>query len=120
MATAQPITLSPLNDFAAKVKLKQVDSATGAVSPLTTGTVTAFFATSILPTATAAHASLSTSATHIGDGVWLVLFDAAILTPALLDGLFTSTPPVLIAQQVGGMRVWAPVTYLAARPATVG
>jgi hypothetical protein len=43
-----------------------------------------------------------------------------VLTTALLDPLFGSTPPYLIVQQPGGLRVYAPVTYATTRPALVG
>src|SRR5690348_629197 len=114
-----PLTLSPLNDFAVKAKLKQIDPATGDVGPLTTGTVTAFLATSNSATATAADPSLSVDADHLGDGVWLVSFDGAVLTPELLDPLFGATLPYLIIEQDGNVRVYAPVTYSASRPAIV-
>jgi hypothetical protein len=117
---ATTLQLFPLNDFAVKAKLKTMDPATGEVGPLLAGTVTGFLATSNGATATAADPSLSVSAVHTGDGIWLVSFDAAALTPTLLDGLFASTPPYLIVQQPGGIRVAAPVTYAASRPATVG
>lgn len=118
--TAPPITLYPLNDFLVKVSLRTVDSVTGIETPLTTGTVTAFLSTGNGPTATAADASLSVSATHIGKGVWLIAIDAAVLTPTLLDPLFASATPYLIVQQTGGVRVYAAVTYTTSRPAQVG
>jgi hypothetical protein len=118
--TAPPLTLYALNDFFVKTKLFAGNPTTGAVTPLTAGTVTAFLATSNTASATAADPALSMSPTHLGDGVWLIFFDAAVLTTALLDPLFGSTPPYLIIQQPGGLRVYAPVTYTTARPALVG
>lgn len=115
-----PLTLYPLNDFFAKAKLRTLDPATGVETPLTTGTVTAFLATSSGPAATAADAALSMSPVHLGDGIWLIFFDATVLTTALLDPLFAAAPPYLIVQQPGGVRVYAPVTYTTARPALVG
>lgn len=118
--SAPPLVLYALNDFFAKVALRQVDASTGVETALTTGTVTAFLATGYGPTATAADPALSVSATHLGKGVWLIAFDAAVLTTALLDPLFGSTPAYLIVQQPGGLRVYTPVTYATTRPALVG
>lgn len=118
--TAAALTIFPLNDFAAKAKLRNLDPTTGVETPLTTGPVIAFLATSNGPAATAADAALSMSPVHLGDGVWLIFLDAAVLTTALLDPLFAATPPYLIVQQPGGVRVYAPVAYTAARPALVG
>lgn len=118
--TPPPLVLYPLNPFVVKTALRTVHPVTGVETRLTTGTVTAFLSTDNGPTATAADPSLSVSATHIGNGVWLIAFDAAVLTPALLDPLFSATTPYLIVQQPGGIRVYAPVTYVPARPALVG
>jgi hypothetical protein len=113
------LSLYPLNDFAVKIILKTIDETTGAVVPLTEGTVTAFLATSNDPTATAPDPTLTTSGIHTKNGVWLALFDAAVLTPSLLDALFGSTPPYLIVQQPNGVRVYAQLTYTASRAAGV-
>jgi hypothetical protein len=110
--------LYPLNDFSVKIPLKDVD-ASGNIVPLTTGTVTAFFATSNSPTATTADGTLTTTATHIGGGKWLVQFDAAVLTAALLATLFASTLPYLIVQKPSGVRVYFDVIYAASRQGTV-
>lgn len=118
--TAPPVTLYALNDFFVKTKLFAGNPTTGAVEPLTSGTVTAFLATSNAATATAADAALSMSPVHLGDGLWLIFLDGAVLTTTLLDPLFGSTPPYLIIQQPGGIRVYAPVTYATTRPALVG
>jgi hypothetical protein len=95
----------PLNDFALKAKLKDIDPATGVVAPLLTGTVTAFLATSNLPTATAADPTLSVTAANLGAGAWLVFFDATVLLPSLLDSLFAATPPYCIIVYPSGLRV---------------
>lgn len=118
--TPPPLTLFALNDFIVKTALRVVNSATGVETPLTTGTVTAFLATTYGPTAAAADPSLSVSATHTGNGVWLICFAGSVLTPTLLDPLFGASTPYLIVQQPGGIRVYAPVTYVPARPALVG
>lgn len=112
------INLSPLNDFNVTVTLKFIDSA-GATQPLTTGTVSFFIATATGPTATAADPSLAGNAVHIGGGVWLIQLDAAVLTYTLLNALFASVPPVLIVQQPNGVRGYATLTYLPARPMTI-
>jgi hypothetical protein len=111
------LNLFPLNDFVAKLTLKDVD-ATGKAIPLTTGTVTAFLATSNGPTATAADPSLTQSATNLGGGAWLVSFDAAVLDPTLLASLFAGGV-YLIVQKLNGVRAWFPVTYSADRQGTV-
>lgn len=116
--------LFPLNDFAVRVTLKDIDTnpaspTFGKSIPLTTGTVTAFLATSNDPTATAADGTLTMSPTHIANGVWLVSFDAALLTAALLNTLFSATLPYLIVQKPSGVRVYFDVIYQASRQGTV-
>lgn len=115
------ITMYPSNDLAITVTLQEIDAVTGVKGPLTTGTVTAFITTSTSPTATAADPSLSVEATHLNNpaGKWLIFFDASLLTPALLDSLFSGTPPYLIVQQANGIRAYAPMEYVASRPATL-
>jgi hypothetical protein len=115
-------TLAPIfanNDFALKAKLKDIDEVTGIVSPLLTGTVTAFLATSSLPTATAADPTLSVTATTQGGGIRLVFFDATILLPSLLDGLFAATPPYCIIVYPSGIRAVVACAYQASRTADV-
>lgn len=114
MATLE---LYPLNDFIAQVTLKDVD-ATGAEIPVTTGTVTAFLATSNGPTATAADPTLSVSAVYTGaGGVWLITIDAAVLTASLLALHFATVTPYLIVQKTGAVRVYAKCKYKAERAA---
>jgi hypothetical protein len=111
-------TLAPIfanNDFALKAKLKDIDEVTGIVSPLLTGTVTAFLATSSLPTATAADPTLSVTATTQGGGIWNILFDSLTLSSTLLDSLFASTPPYCIIVYLGGIRVAVECSYQASR-----
>lgn len=110
--------LYPLNDLGFFAKLKDIHPTTGVVTPLTTGTVTCFLSVGKTSTSTAADPSLSVTAAHIADGKWLIFFDATILTYALLNGLFASTPPYLIIQYPSGFRVYVPLTYVAERPAT--
>ena len=110
--------LSPLNDFIASVTLNDVSSA-GVETPVTSGTVTAFFATSHTSDATAADASLTTSGVYTGaGGVWIVRFDAATLTKSLLDSKFTSATPYLIVEVSGAVRVWKKCHYNESRAAT--
>lgn len=114
-------TIYPLNDFAKWVSPKDINSTTGAVTTLTSGTVTAFFATSDSPTATAADQSLSMNAIYSETkNKWLVFFDASVLTASLLATHFASTPPILIVQFVGGFRVVFTGAYSTSRPGTVG
>lgn len=115
------IMLYPLNDLVLKAKLKEVVDGSLTATPLTTGTVTAFLATSNSPTAVAADAALTGDCEHVAGGAWRVAFDAADLDPALLDSLFGATPTACycIIQQPGGIRTYVPLTYAASRPATV-
>lgn len=116
-----PITMYPSNDLAVTVTLQEIDSLTGVKNPLTTGTVTAFIATSNSPTATAADPSLSVSATHLNNpaGKWLIFFDASVLTPALLSSLFSAATPYLIVEQTNGVRAYVEMSYVASRPGTL-
>lgn len=109
-------TLYPLNDFAKYVKLRDISSVTGIVSPLTTGTVTAFLSTGNTPSATAADPSLSMPAVHQSAGKWLVFFDASVLTDALLQTHFANTPPYLIIEYANGFRVYFTGEYSETRP----
>lgn len=113
-----PINLYPLNDLSLLVTLKYVDSA-GAIQPLTTGVVSHFLATTNTPTATQADATLQGTATHINNGQWLIQYDAAVLTAALLATLFASQTPYLIVQQPNGVRGYVTLTYVPSRPITV-
>lgn len=107
--------LFPLNDFAFKIALKEIDSLTGVKRPLTTGTVTGFLSTGSDYSATAADATLVCTLVHLGGGSWLVFMDASILIGSLLNGLFASTPPNFITVQTGGVRTFTPCVYAAAR-----
>lgn len=112
--------LYPLNDLAVSVRLVDIDATTGAESNVTTGTVTAFLATSNGPTATAADATLNATVNYSGaGGWWTVTIDAAVLTAALLDTLFASVTPYLIIRRTNGIRVYVEMAYSASRPATV-
>lgn len=114
------IILYPDNDLVVKVRLRQASASTGAVTDLTSGTVTAFISLSNLTTATPADASLSVACTYSGSsGWWVVAFDATILTSTLLNTLFASAAPYLIVQQVGGIAGYAPMTYSPSRLMTV-
>lgn len=115
-----PLTLYAANDFFVKAKLTTGSPTTGDVTPLTSGTVTAFLSTTNGPSAVAADPALSMAPTHLGGGIWLIFFDAGVLTAPLLDPLFAASPPYLIVEQPGGVRVYASVTYAPSRPATVG
>ena len=117
--------LYPLNDLYLTVQLQQVSSTTGEVSALTTGSPTCFLATANTPAATAADPTLAGTITHVGTaaagnlGTWLVTFDAAALTAALLNTHFASVTPYCIINLTGGIRVYIQLAYAASRPATV-
>lgn len=115
---ADPIGLYPLNDLVLEVKLTKVNTTTGAVEPLTTGTVSAFLATS--PTATSGiDASLVGTCTHIGSGRWIIEFDAAILTAALLATHFASNTPYCIISVLNGTKTYVQLVYATSRAATI-
>ena len=119
MSTVIP-DLFPLNDLALSVQLKSVDPTSGALSYITTGSVTGFLATSDLPTATAADASLVATCNYSGaNGKWTVTIDAALLTAALLNTLFATTTPYLIVQQTNDFRFAIQLAYSASRDIAV-
>ena len=77
-----------------------------------TGTVTAFLATSADPTALAADVTLSVPALYAGSlGQWVVRFPAAILTPSLLEATFANDDAFCILQASDGVRAVVPVAY---------
>lgn len=118
--------LSPLNDFDRTIQLEQIDSVTGTRTPLTTGDVTAFLATSPAPDAAAADGTLSVAAVHVGGnpkvaaggetykpGTWLVHIDASALTVLLCTAQFANATPYLIVSVAGGVRKVGQLTYAA-------
>lgn len=117
-----PVPLYPSNDISFLVALYDIPGTTGVRSVLTSGTVTAFLATSNLPTATAADPTLTTTATYIAArGKWLVGFLGSALTPTLLNSLFAAvTPYCILTVNSTDIRVYVEMVYTASRPATVG
>lgn len=116
--------LSPLNDLVFTLLIEDVNTGTGVITPVTTGTVTGFLATDNAPTATTADPSLSISGVYIGGangfaaGTWLFNFDATILTAALLNTLFNSATPYLIISRSGAARRYVTLTYTPSLAAT--
>jgi hypothetical protein len=115
------IALYPLNDLSVSVPIANVN-ASGVAVPVTVATITAFLATSNDPAATAADPTFVVTPVYTGTtvpvpggtaGVWLVQFDAAANfgNPALIDSLFRATPPWLIVQTTGGIRIAIPLSY---------
>ena len=103
--------ITPKNDCAFVVTLRLVDD-TGRYVNLSTGTLTAFLATSAASTATAADASLVGSVLYTGaGGRWLVRFDASILTPALLASLFETDTPYVIIEGENNVRFAIEAAY---------
>jgi hypothetical protein len=112
--------LSPLNDIAFLVTLYEINATTAAREKVTSGTVTAFLATTNTPTATAADPTLSVSATYISaKGRWLAAFDGSTLTAALLATHFAAATPYLIVQKSGDVRIAVELDYAATRTVTV-
>lgn len=112
--------LYPLNDLALELTLKTVDASTGAVSVLSSGTVTGFLSTSNSPTATAADASLVATVNYsTTKQKWIVTIDAAILTASLLNTHFAAATPYLILESANNFRGYVTLTYSASRAITV-
>jgi hypothetical protein len=116
------IVFYPANDRAFIVTLKTVDqdpnSATfGRVIDLTSGTVTAFLSISNAPNATTADALLTITGQHLKKGKWLLFWDGAVLTTTTLATL--TNGGYIIVVKPNGVRVYAPFTYSASRPATI-
>lgn len=117
--------LYPSNDFVRTLLLETVHAVTGVTTPVTTGTVTGFLATSSSPTATAADPSLEVSGVYVGGangydaGTWLFEIDADDLTPTLLATLFATATPHFIVKMDGAIRVYEKLKYTASRPATL-
>lgn len=115
------IYLTPLRDLKIEIVAKNYVIANSKVSQaaITTGTMSAFLATSNGPTATAADASLVGTCTHAGTGHWLVEFDAAILTASLLATHFASATPYCIVSIPNEFRDYVTLTYRSSAPATI-
>ncbi len=113
--------LSPLNDLVFLITIK-VPDATGTLVNLETGTASTFIADSDDPKADAADPSLVGDVSYTGaNGRWLVGFDASILDPDLLDGLFedgTKTPYCII-QVNNNIRGVVELAYVRSRLVTV-
>jgi hypothetical protein len=107
----KPFPLAPLNDFVLQATLKEVDATTGQYVPVTSGSVTAFLATSNASDAAAADPSLVATAVHVKNGRWLITFDAATLTKQLLSTLFASATPYCIITRSGGFRRYVQLAY---------
>lgn len=110
------IYLTPLRDLTLEVAPKHTNPTTGAREPITSGTLTAFLATSNAPSATQVG-SLTTEGVHVGSGRWIVSFNAAMLTEVALSSL-TSTP-FCILQMTDEFRDYVTLTYRASAPATI-
>lgn len=108
MATtiAQFLTLIADNDFAARVRLQEVESPTGALVDVTSGTVTGFLSvTDDLETAAKAHPDFTVSYTWTGeDGWWLATIDKALLNPATLRATFENPECYLFAIKSGDFK----------------
>lgn len=124
------LELSPLNSLFATIYVPTVSLTDGVESGLTTGTMTAFLATSPDPDAVAADGTLSVACAHIGQaspttgqfplGTWLINFPKSVLTVTLLDQLFESTAPYLIVEHSTSMRVETKLKYKRSRKADLG
>ncbi|MDB4914687.1 MAG: hypothetical protein JWM95_2331 [Gemmatimonadetes bacterium] len=121
-ATVLPIYAD--NPLVLEVDLKYIDRADGREKPLTSGTVTAFLATSNSATAAATDPNLTVSCTTYGtQGKWLASFASGQLAFSKLDRIFgtgVQTPaptPYLILVVENGPRVYVECAYHASKPA---
>jgi len=116
--------LAPLNDLDITIVLEDINTSTGTRTPITTGTVTGFLATSSAPDATAADATLSVSGVYVGGqtkvsgksgnydaGTWLFHLDASALTISLLDTNFLTATPYFIVSKSNAVRKVGRFTY---------
>jgi hypothetical protein len=115
--SATPI-VSPGNNLAFVVRLKQ-PNASGGTDPIpNTSVVSAYLANS--PTATSPpDPALVASVSFIAGPKWLVEFSGADLTDAVLDSAFANATPWLVVEQVGGIRAVAKLAYRTYRQADV-
>jgi hypothetical protein len=112
-------SLFPLNDLAFLVTLYTINPTTAAKEKITSGTVTAFLAAANTPTATAADPTLTGTVAYVSaKGRWLVTFDGAALTAALLASSFGSATPYLIVEKAGDVRIAIELAYTATRSIT--
>lgn len=109
--------LRPDNDFQRHVLIEETNSS-GVNVPVTSGTITAFLATSKGSNATAADATLSGSMTYIGgangivEGTWQFQLDASVLTRTLLNTHFgASLVAYLHFSKANSFRRFVPVEY---------
>jgi hypothetical protein len=124
------LILDPKNAFWATIYIPKVSLSDGTESGKTTGTVSAFLATSGDPDALAADSTLSVACTHIGQvsptagqfplGTWLINIPKSALTTALLDQWFGDTSPYLIVEDDDSMRVETKLKYKRSRKADLG
>lgn len=114
------LNLYPLNDLAFLVRIKVPVS--GVMTPLASATSpTAFLAVDAGPETAAADATLVTTPTYTGaGGQWEVVFDAAVLTPTLLDQYFADVTPYVIVAFPGIIRIAIPCSYYPSRIVQVG
>lgn len=125
MTVANPV-LSPLNDFVIRAFIERVDPVTGVVSPLVSGSLTGFLATSADPTATTADPTWSVAGVYIGgannfpDGTWQFEIDGTVLTVAACNAAFlTLQKAYFIVVKTGSIRKACTVTYKPISVATV-
>lgn len=122
--------LAPLQDLVRWVG-PVYESVSGTLTPVTTGTVTGFLATTNTSSATAADASLSATLTHVGgnadglggthaQGTWEFVLDASALTLALLNTHFAATGVAyLIVKRDNAFRVWERLEYVTSLQAEI-
>lgn len=117
--------ISPLNDFVATMLLENVNSVTGVVSAIDSGTITGFLSTSDLPDATAFDATWQVNGVYVGGandyeaGTWMWQIDAAVLTYALMESAFgSSRRAYFIVQKTNDKRVVKKLRYRPVRLAT--
>jgi hypothetical protein len=124
------IQISPKNDINIVVGPLMSVSSLGAKAPITSGTVTGFFATSKATSAIAADPSLQANLSYIGaqsdgeggtydEGSWLFQLNASDAVAALLATYFSNARPFLIVTRTDDLRVVIPCEYVESLIATV-
>jgi len=125
---AETPILYPLNDLSVAMGPFETVTTLGVHTPITAGTISGFLATTDAPDAIAADATLAVAnlsyiggqpkgdGTNWAAGWWLIQFDAAVLTAALLNTLFAARGEAFIhAISAGNVRVVVRVEYRASR-----
>lgn len=112
------------NAFVRGVLLRLVDPATGAITPVTTGTVTGFLAAS-RTAAAPPDGTLQVNLVYIGNqpgraaGTWMFFLPASVMARALLEQYFLNKRAYFICVRSNARRVVEEIVYADAEMATL-